>query len=417
MCFKTEGVKGAFVFSRSEGVLGCIRQVLGHLDKTIHRIWQEASVRGLGREWEAYRQLRLVVENMEKMYMGLALEKTDEAVKCRFFEVEKIIHELSDVSQVESLVGRINRMVEDLPHIDGAPFVMQILPGCIVSSDKDFNVVIEAKGHFPKADKGSPALCFQQKRYMPSMRSGSSLIFSIPFSVLFPNRFGSAIESDKFSLEAFQIEVPSSEMRAYTGFVGVLPIHVGSVGVEHSISETRRISKQLSSKIYKQKAPSRGENADIIKTEYRLTPDDGYKFDVRTAKFQWISVQGCLRNEIVYSSPNGLIFAVSTYMVPGPRFLSGKVKFRLSCVEHKDEVITKKVARMVQLKWGDELPIENMSDFKIVYAPCGGEIVEITETSSHPFIKLVNVAGKLMLRVSDAHSLCPSLASPMKARL
>jgi hypothetical protein len=86
-------------------------------------------------------------------------------------------------------------------------------------------------------------------------------------------------------------------------------------------------------------------------------------------------------------------------------------------VEHKDEVMTKKVARMVQLKWGDELPIENMSDFKIVYAPCGGEIVEITETSSHPFIKLVNVAGKLMLRVSDAHSLCPSLASPMKARL
>jgi hypothetical protein len=86
-------------------------------------------------------------------------------------------------------------------------------------------------------------------------------------------------------------------------------------------------------------------------------------------------------------------------------------------VEHKDEVITKKVARMVQLKWGDELPIENTSDLKIVYAPCGGEIVEITETSSHPFIKLVNEGGKLMVRAINAHSLCSSLASPMKARL
>ena len=356
--------KSIFFFSMADTVVDCIKKALDRVDESINSTLQGVNQVGLTQQLEAGKQVRLALENMSKVYeksFTLTLEKTDAVVKRHFAEAERMINDLKDVFLVNTLFLRAECLIRDLPFIDNTPYVTHMLPSCVVASKEDYGVLFELGGNFPiggkeepipraggrptpKPDIGKPTLFIQNNQFNPIRTLAASVMFSVPFSVLFPNP-----DSNKISLATFHVDIPFLEKNTrkvkthnYTGFVGMLPINIGRVVVEYSVKGFEPVYRNFVSSVFRQNSRPDGENRDIIGKHYTFSPGDGFKIKKETAKLTWHNPKGKYDEALVSEEEDRLVWGVSTHVDRDDYHKTGKVRFTLSCTGYKDVPAVKK---------------------------------------------------------------------------
>lgn len=427
-------VKSVFAFSAADTVVNCIKKALDRVDESINSALQGANQMGLMQQLEAGKQVRLAIENMSKVYeksFTLTLEKTDAVVQRHFGEAERMINDLKDVFLVNTLFQRAECLIRDLPFIDNTPYVTHMRPGGVVASREDYGVLFELSGSFPMGGKeepiqraggrptpkpeiGKPTLFIQKNQYSPLRTLAASVIFSVPFSVLFPNQG----DSNKISLATFHVEVPFLEKNTgkikthqYTGFVGMLPISIGRVAIEYSVKGVDRVYRNFESIIFSQNSRPYAEDKTITGRQYSISPNDGYKIEKKTAKINWHEKKGKSFGAPISEEEDRAVFAVSTHLHKKYHKI-GKVRFALSCTGYKDVEAIKKEVKTLDLKWGDNIALESVGDARVVLTTFDGASIEITGLHSHPYVKLMTEGGKRVVRVADARSVNMMLVNP-----